>query len=226
MADVVERAPDGRRARWTEHRAERRADFVAAGAAAVDRFGPEVSAEQIAEVAEISRTVLYRYFRDREDLRQAVGEQIVDQVIETVGAHLEVQPDTTPQAIIETTVAAIIDWFDAHPNRYYFVRSLQNGSLERAESSLADRIGVLLKLFMMLFGVDADSAEPGAYGIVGLVESTAAWWLTRRTMARDRLIELLSRAIWAIIESTARDLGIEVGYTDTLPVEGLLGSTD
>ncbi|MDT4960544.1 MAG: hypothetical protein QOF87_191, partial [Pseudonocardiales bacterium] len=36
-----ERAPDGRRVRWTEHRAQRRAAFVAAGAVAIDAYGPE-----------------------------------------------------------------------------------------------------------------------------------------------------------------------------------------
>ena len=81
---------DGRRSRWTEHRAQRRAAFVAAGAAAIDRFGAEASAEQIADAAGVSRTVLYRYFRDREDLRQAIADQVATTVIDSVVPQLAV----------------------------------------------------------------------------------------------------------------------------------------
>ena len=63
------READGRRLRWTEHRAQRREAFVVAGVAAIDQHGQSASAEQIAESAGVSRTVLYRYFRDRDDLR-------------------------------------------------------------------------------------------------------------------------------------------------------------
>src|SRR5919107_5193894 len=90
-------APDGRRLRWTEHRAQRRDAFVAAGAEAVDRYGPAASAEQIAEVAGVSRTVLYRYFRDREDLRTAIADNIVRAVVDSVLPKLAIRPDATPR---------------------------------------------------------------------------------------------------------------------------------
>src|SRR5919198_1875215 len=116
-------AQDGRRLRWTEHRAQRRGAFVAAGAEAIDRFGPAASAEQIAAIAGASRTVLYRYFRDREDLRQAIADHVVRAVVDSVLPKLSLRPDATPRQLIRPAVAVIVGWLDEHPNLYYFLRS-------------------------------------------------------------------------------------------------------
>lgn len=219
MVEPGERTPDGRRARWATHRAERRAEFVAAGAAAVDRFGADVSAEQIAEVALISRTVLYRYFRDRDDLRQAVGEYVVNELTATVSSHLHLKRVTKPRCIIETTVGAIVDWFAEYPNRYYFLRALQNGSIEQVNHRLADQVADLLKYLMTIFGLDSAQAEPTAYGVIGLIESSAAWWLDKRPMSQERLTEMLSDSVWVLIDRAARTLGQQIGYDDPLPLD-------
>ena len=217
-----ERAADGRRLRWTQHRAQRRAAFVAAGAAAVDRYGLDASAEQIAEMAGVSRTVLYRYFRDREDLRQAIADHLVASVVESVLPSLQITPQSTPHQVIESVIDVIIGWLDEHPNLYYFLRNRRNGSgLQAVENTLADRVAELLKVFLMFFGIDERKAEPGAYGLVGFVESTGAWWLVRRPMPRAALTEMLCEGVWFLLEGTARANGVTVGYDDPLPLEAL-----
>jgi AcrR family transcriptional regulator len=209
---------DGRRLRWTQHRAIRREAFVVAGADAIDRFGPRASAEQIAEVAGVSRTVLYRYFRDREDLRLAIADHVADRVVQSVLPNLNVTPESTPRQVIEAVISVIIGWLDEHPNLYYFLRSRRDGtSLKSVESTLADRVAALLKVFVMFFGIDADQAEPGAYGIVGLVEATGSWWLSRRSMSREKLTELLCGGVWNLLDGTARASGIRIGYDEPLP---------
>ena len=217
---AVDGSVDGRRLRWTEHRNQRRAAFVQAGAAAVDRFGPDASAEQIADEAGVSRTVLYRYFRDREDLRQAIADQLAGTVVASVLPNLQLTPESTPHQVIESVIEVIVGWLDEHPNLYYFLRSRRSGaSLEAVENTLADQVAALLKVFLMFFGIDADKAEPGAYGIVGMVESTGAWWLTRRSISRAKLTETLTQGVWALLEGTARANGVVVGYDDPLPLE-------
>jgi AcrR family transcriptional regulator len=212
-------APDGRRLRWTEHRAARRAAFVAAGAEAIDRYGPAASAEQIAEVADVSRTVLYRYFRDREDLRQAIADHVVTSVLDSVLPKLQITRESTPRQIIASVVDVIIGWLDEHPNLYHLLRSRQTGSsLDSVESTLADNVARLLKLLMMFFGVEGEQAEPGAYGIVGFVEATGGWWLQHRTMPRERVAELITAGVWHLVEGTARDFGIHVGFDEPLPL--------
>lgn len=210
---------DGRRLRWTEHRAQRRAAFVAAGAEAVDRFGPGASAEQIAEVAGVSRTVLYRYFKDREDLRQAIADHVVKAVLESVQPTLKLSPRSTPREIITAAVGEIAGWLDEHPNLYHFLRTRRAGaSLDSVEGTLADNVAALLKLVMVFLGIDSEVAEPGAYGLVGFVEAAGAWWLEHRTLSRERFVELVSTGVWHVLEGTARDYGITLAYDEPLPL--------
>lgn len=221
---VTEPVPDGRRLRWTEHRTQRRAAFVAAGAAAIDRYGPGASAEQIADAAKVSRTVLYRYFRDREDLRQAIADFVVRAVVDSVLPKLQLTPDATPHQIIAAALDVIVGWLDEHPNLYHFLRSRRTGaSLDSVEGTLADNVAGLLKTMMVIFGVDSEQAEPGAYGIVGFVESAGSWWLEQRSMSRERFTDLLTRGVWHLIDGTARDFGVELGFDDPLPVAMFAG---
>ena len=216
------RTTDGRRLRWTEHRSQRRAAFVTAGALAIDRYGADASAEQIAEAAGVSRTVLYRYFRDREDLRQAIADHVVSTVINSVLPSLRLTPTSTPHQVIESVISTIIGWLDEHPNLYHFLRNRRHGpSLQAVENTLADQVAALLKVFLMFFGIDGEVAEPGAYGLVGFVESTGSWWLTRRSMSRERVTELLCEGVWHLINGTARANNVHVEYDEPLPIEAL-----
>jgi hypothetical protein len=49
MGNSAASPPDGRRLRWAQHRARRRAAFVEAGTRSIDRDGPAASAEDIAD---------------------------------------------------------------------------------------------------------------------------------------------------------------------------------
>jgi AcrR family transcriptional regulator len=221
-APDVPRRADGRRLRWADHRVTRRAAFVAAGTAAIDQHGPDASAEQIAAAAGVSRTVLYRYFRDREDLRNAIADHVVNAVIDSVVPHIAITTESTPRQIITSTVDVIVGWFDEHPNLYFFLRSRRNGpGLDSVENTLADRVAELLKVVLVLFGLDAEQAEPGAYGIVGLVESTGSWWLAKRSMSRAKITAVICDAIWNLLYGTAHRKGIEVDYDKPLPFERL-----
>lgn len=215
-------AGDGRRRRWTEHRAHRRAAFVEAGAAAVDEHGPHASAEQIAAFAGVSRTVLYRYFRDKDDLAQAIADKIVGEVVGSVLPHLELTAQSTPRTIITSAIGTIIGWFDEHPNYYAFLRDRNTQSLGAVETTLADRVAYLLQSLMASFGLEGDEAGPSAYGMVGYVEASCAWWLAHRSradsMSRDRFTRMVCEAVWRMLDGFARSNGVTVRYDDPLPL--------
>src|ERR671928_1423048 len=69
-------APDGRRSRWTEHRRARREELVAAAVEAVRTAGPDFAVDDVARSAGVSKTVIYRYFSDKDELVDAVLERI------------------------------------------------------------------------------------------------------------------------------------------------------
>jgi AcrR family transcriptional regulator len=217
---AVARAPDGRHRRWNEHRAQRRAALVAAGIAAIDEHGPDASADQIAAIAGVSRTVLYRYFRDKDDLQQAISQQMVEVVVASLVVPLHA--GGTANQIIKGTVTVVVDWLDQHPNLYEFLRSRGRlGGLEAVEVTMADQVAGVLQQFMMAFGLDVDVAEPGAHGIVGLVESTSAWWLKHRPTPRADFIDYLSATVWYVIEGSLRTRGFTLDPDVALPAEAV-----
>src|SRR5690349_1261009 len=63
---------DGRKRRWHQHKVERRNELVDGTLEAIRRRGANVSMDEIAAEIGVSKTVLYRYFVDKNDLTTAV----------------------------------------------------------------------------------------------------------------------------------------------------------
>ncbi len=209
------RPADGRRERWNEHRIRRRAVLVDAGVAAIDRYGADSSAEEIAATARVSRTVLYRYFRDKEDLCGAVCRRMGEIVIAQLKAPL--RSGATANEIIGGTLEALSDWVEAHPRQYEFLRR-RGAALGDVEATIADQLAELLRGVTTAFGLPTRLAEPTAQSLVGMVEHTLAWWMKSRTISRHGLVEHLRHAIWDVIDGELRRANITLGLDDPLPV--------
>ena len=63
---------DGRKRRWHQHKVERRNELVDGTIVAIRRHGRFLSMDEIAAQIGVSKTVLYRYFVDKNDLTTAV----------------------------------------------------------------------------------------------------------------------------------------------------------
>jgi AcrR family transcriptional regulator len=69
--------------------------------------------EDVAELAEVGKGTLYRYFKDKEELYMALLARAACQMAERLHA-VDDAPD--PRAKLEAVVAAILDYFDEHPH--------------------------------------------------------------------------------------------------------------
>jgi hypothetical protein len=67
-------------------------------------------------------------------------------------------------------------------------------------------------------GLDSGAAEPWSYAIVGAVHLAGDWWLDRKTMPRETLVEYLTTLVW----DGMRNLETP---TETGTVHGLHGRT-
>jgi AcrR family transcriptional regulator len=213
---------DARRDRWSAHRAERREQFVAAALRVLDAQGPELLMDAVAAEAGVTKPVLYRYFADKAALVEALGEYgsalLLDRLIPAIGA------DSPALARIRDAVGAYFAVIDEHPNLYWLLARQANtegapgaSPVRRDKEFIATTLTAVIGDYMRAYGLDSGAAEPWAYGVTGLVQSTGEWWLERRSMSRSHVIEYVTRLIWAALAGVLRDAGITADPDQPLP---------
>src|SRR3954451_6188482 len=113
-------AEDGRRARGTEHRRARREDLVAAAVEAVRLARPDCAVDDVARSAGVSKTVIYRYFTDKDELVDAVLERIATVILlpRLLGEIAAERADD--RAGLRAVIAAFVSLIEDEPELYGF----------------------------------------------------------------------------------------------------------
>jgi AcrR family transcriptional regulator len=188
---------DGRRARWTEHRRARREDLVGAAVEAVRLAGPDFSVDDVARSAAVSKTVIYRYFSDKDELVDAVLERISTGILlPRLLGELAVE-HADERAGLRAVLAAFVSLVGDEPALYRFAyahtgRSGRHDLVAATEREVAETLGRLMAARLTAAGRPADAAMTWAYGVVGMVQLATHWWSTARTVPADRLVEQLT----------------------------------
>jgi len=217
------RQPDGRSKRWDEHRGIRRAAIVKAGLAAIEEHGTEIGVHQIARSARISRTVLYRYFNDKDDLFQSMALFLSQEVIGIITGALE--NETEPRKMIGVTLDSVTRWVEEHPMLYQFLRQQASGAsdMRYVEQSVANNLAQMLTAILTWLGAESRFAGLGAQAIVGMVENAVSWWVVDRTMSREEVTEVLSDFIWDAVTGYLTKVGVTLAPDEPLPTEAKSG---
>jgi AcrR family transcriptional regulator len=206
---------DARRDRWRSHRAARRAEFVEAAMRALAEHGPDVGMDHIAAEAGVTKPVLYRHFADKADLFVALGHRGTEILFDRLIPALNNEEAPVPR--IRKSLDAFFTTVDEHPHLYRMLlrRNLANRPVEQdivAEDKelIAKALSVLLGDYLRAMNLDSGAAEPWAHGIVGMVQNVSEWWLERRTMNREAVVEYLTQIIWSAIDGFTRAQGIAI----------------
>ena len=118
MKQVTARV-DGRDSRWQRHRAKRRLELITAARDAVAANGASMSMEEIATACGTSKSVFYRYFKDKAGVQAAVGEYFVTRMRRRMVAAAD---DTdTFAATVHALVAEYLRSMAASAEVYRFV---------------------------------------------------------------------------------------------------------
>jgi AcrR family transcriptional regulator len=173
---------------------------------AVRRYGPEVSLEQIADMADVSKPVLYAEFGDKTGLVDAVAVVLAERVEATVIRRVTAEGTVDPDHIIGAIIDALINLIDDEPHLYaYIVRSLRmrdRGLLDNAlVRVIHDRATVIIgRIADELWDGELDILTDGVFGFVfGVVES----WVETRRPAKERLIQMVTGVIRAGLADAA-----------------------
>lgn len=207
---------DGRTRRWAGHREARRLELVDAAVAAIEQHGPDVTTEQIAAQAGVSRPGLYRHFEGKDDLQAAIAARSVERLV----AELEPvwRPSGRPREMLERAIAAHLRWLSEHANVYKYLKrnSLPTGDASVETASTNVRSVVSAHVAEMLFDgslgaeLPPATAHPLAYGLVGMVDAAAAHWLDEPHGAPvEQLGAQLTEACWAVIRVTVGTVVID-----------------
>src|SRR3954465_7351208 len=142
-------ATDGRRPPWAGHRRARREELVAAAVEAVRRAGPDFAVDDVAREAHVSKTVIYRYFSDKDELIDAVLERISGAVLlpRLLGELAADRPDDRDR--LHAVIAAFVALIGDEPVLYRFAyahagRSGRNDLVAATEREIAEALGVLM----------------------------------------------------------------------------------
>lgn len=194
-------------------REARREQLLDLGRAAVTRSSfDDLSLEDVAHEAGISRGLLFHYFPSRRDFVIAIAEQAKDELL----AVTDTDPSLDPLTRLRSGLAAYVDHIAAHPDAY---TSLLRGAAggDDAMQAIADD-GRQQLAERIITGVGLDPAQVDAIVVVAirgwfaLVEEAAMSWLRDpTTIDRDDLLRLFERSLGAIALQVGDDSAARLG---------------
>lgn len=163
---------------------------------AVRLAGPDFAVDDVARSAGVSKTVIYRYFSDKDELVDAVLERISRTVLlpRLLGEIARQHADD--RAALRAVITAFVSLIADEPELYRFAYA-QTGRSGRAdlvaatEHQIAAALAALMSARLERAGLPAEPAATWAYGVVGMVQLAAHWWSTARTVPATELIEHL-----------------------------------
>lgn len=183
----------------------RREQLVALGVEIFsERPFDDVSIDDIAAAAGISKGLLYHYFPSKRDFYVAVVRHSADEM----QAITETDPEHPPLERLADGLDRYLEYVATHARGFATVLRAGIGSdpevaaiVEGVRAAMAQRI---------LDDVTADDPPPpgvriAVRGWVGFAEAASLEWLERRELTRDELRELLIRALTGAVAAAGQE---------------------
>ncbi len=180
--------------------AERRRQLLDSALAVFGQKGfHQTSMNDIAEVAGITKPVLYQHFRSKRELYLEVLREVGDRMRNAV-AKATAEADS-PRGQVENGFAAYFGWVAAHRDGFDVLfagdtrrdREFVREAL-RVETEIADAIATLI----VVPGLSRERQRLLAYGIVGMAETTCRHWLANDLdLTPDELAAQVATLAWA-----------------------------
>lgn len=218
---------DGRAARWDDHRQERRERILEAAVTTIDRDGGGVPVATIAAAADVPRSVVYKIFRDRDDLDEQIRRRIAVRMVADLLPYLTL--NGSARELASTAAGAYVNWVVDHPHLHRFIGmgsperptvgspAMRDGKAAFARH-LRDLIDSRLPLMAAPNVPPQGAAENLTYAIVGLTDRTVNRWVAggeNHSSAED-LIAFLAEAVCALMQVTVRQSGGELDLDQRL----------
>nr|WP_245568050.1 MULTISPECIES: TetR/AcrR family transcriptional regulator [Nocardia] len=209
---------DGRKRRWHQHKIDRREELVDGTLAAIRKRGGDVGMDEIAGEIGVSKTVLYRYFSDKNDLTRATMERFIETTL-MPRIYDAISDDLDEYQLVRNTLAAYVHTVDADTDVYRFIMgygsSTDKSTLAEFEKLFADIVAAVLRDKAFGRHIDTEGVELYAYVLVGGVQLATDWWIGNRGMSADTMLDHMTMMAWSAIEGMVRAGGSPERFNST-----------
>jgi AcrR family transcriptional regulator len=187
----------------------RRAQLIALGVEMLaTRRLDELSVEDIAHSAGISRGLLFHYFASKQEFHLEVARAAAAEMIRRTVPD----PALAPVDALRGALAAFIDYVDENPDNYKsLVRGAASGDAEMraifdgTRATMAQRV---LDTVGSLGLATSDKTSLAIHGWVAYVEECVIRWIETRPFPRAELLELLTKSLPAVtLSATDEQVG-------------------
>jgi AcrR family transcriptional regulator len=189
---------------------DRREQLLESGARLLDtRPYDEVSIEEIAEAAGVSKGLLYHYFPTKKDFVLAALERGRRELHELTAPD----PELEPAEQLDASLDRFLEFVEEHDVAYSaLLRNRGGGDVEIAAALEAGRRLRIEEILDLLAGWEAAPAstertpelETAVQGWFFFVEGAVLRWLEKRDLERTQLREMLSMTLNASVSAAER----------------------
>jgi AcrR family transcriptional regulator len=197
-----------RRRRSKADRESRREELLDAAVTAIRRDGAEVSMDEIAHEAGITKPIIYANFGDKAGLADALAARFSAELQAKFAAVWAETDDQRER--VERSIDAWVGFIEGDPHIYRFLSDGSFGAGQRLEDrrlviELGTTVARALGEALRSAGADSGPAEPWAFGIIGMVHVSTEWWLERQTLSRKDMVQYLTNLLWTGMSGAGLD---------------------
>ena len=178
----------------------RRAQLIALGVEMLaSRTLDELSVEDIATQADVSRGLLFHYFASKQEFHLEVARAAAQELLR----RTDPDPALPPAAALRAGLEAFADYVAENPDSYKsLVRGAASGDadmraiFDETRAVLAGRIVDIVAGLGVPLG---PRAELAVHGWVAFAEECVIRWIDLRAVDRDAVLDLLTKALPALV---------------------------
>ncbi|QCQ90142.1 TetR/AcrR family transcriptional regulator [Rhodococcus sp. SGAir0479] len=178
---------------------QRREQLIEIGRTVFAERGYEAaSIEEIAARAQVSKPVVYEHFGGKEGLYAVVVDREMSKLLEMITSSLT---QNRSRIRVERVALALLTYVEERTDGFrILVRDSPVAAAEGTYSSLLNeavrQVGHILAGDFARRGLDPELAPLYAQALVGMVATTATWWLDERTPSKEVVAAHLVNLCW------------------------------
>ena len=194
-----------------ERRQLRRGELLDAAIDVIRREGADVTMEEMATAGGISKPILYRHFVDRDGLVAAVTEAALVEIGDASSTTRSARRGRTrPPHSIRATIDAFFEYIERDPQLYRFIvdsdaKRGNAGDGRRSPSASPSASPTRSREGLVDRGHDPSPATIWGRAIVGMVQTTAAWWIGGAEVIAAVAVDTLTDLAWVGIVGTVSE---------------------